>query len=356
MSRSLRQISADVVEEEEAYSSDENENDEEHYEDDYDDHEGLQNAENVLRQSSKSTRHGREMSVGEAADAMVRGKPKNLFALLYKSAGRTRVKREIYNPKRMNEMAEPNAASTGKVYFKKPKGEGVAKEGDRVEAKLPRSSKYYAGQVTRVSKRDGARIYTIKFDNGDIHDVEKRRVRILRERKFASDEDCKHCTFMPRRIKKVMPGDEKKDNEESKLHGTIGFLARMEAKETKRRVTLAEKRAEKAKKELAAAKKGPKGSAKQLQNFLTRLEKSEKDKEERRLKLEKKHTPAFRALERVYFDKEDGKVKRKPMHSEPRDWEGFMARMKLAEDKKRQLREEEEARKVAPPRFQSGGI
>eukprot|EP00949_MAST-11_sp_MAST-11-sp1_P001666 g1666.t1 len=250
MSKTLKEVASTIPDDADAYGDDFSDEDgdeyagEDNYDDDFEGDGGRRRAESILRKSAQS-KHGREMSVNEAADEMLRGKPKNLFGLLYSTAIRTRTKREVYNHRRMNEMAKPNAASTGKVYFK----------------------------------------------NG-------------KERKYASNEDCLHCTFMPRSMRRKK-GEEENKNNESKGSSDIGFLARMEAKEHKRRAALEEKRKEKEKKDLDMVKKGPKGSTKQLQQFLTRLENSEKEKEQKKAKLRKKHTPSFRQPKREHFDPEE---------------------------------------------------
>ena len=52
--------------------------------------------------------------------------------------------------------------------------------------------------------------------------------------------------------------------------------------------------------------------------------------------LEKKHTPKFCPESRTMFDPEEGRVVTLPYQSGHGDFEGFLARMKDAEEKKRQ--------------------
>ena len=69
------------------------------------------------------------------------------------------------------------------------------------------------------------------------------------------------------------------------------------------------------------------------QRFLNRLEKMQGDGAKAKA-LQKKHTPKFRPSSRVMFDPEEGKVVTLPYQEQAGDWDGFMARMKEAEEKR----------------------
>ena len=164
-----------------------------------------------------------------------------------------------------------------------------------------------------------------------------------------------------RHIRKKKRGEQKRDSESKENEGA-DFTIRMEAKERSRRQKLERKRGEKEYEQMIDKKVCPKCGAIQSYDevvsrrnkckksgcnclyrkpgikdnsiFLKRLEKMQKDGEKKKKILENKYTPKFQPEHRIMFDPAEGKVKKMPYQNRSRDWDGFLQRMKEAENKR----------------------
>jgi hypothetical protein len=179
---------------------------------------------------------------------------------------------------------------------------------------------------------------------------------------YATEDERINMNWKKKTKKKVRGRDD--DHETKENDGEKDFMDRMEAKERKRRENLARKRGEKdyevmidkkvcpncgaiqSYDEVVSRRKKCKKSGcnvfyqkpgmKDDKQFLRRLEKMQVETSRKRRELEKKHTPKFCPESRTMFDPEEGKIVTLPYQSGHGDFEGFLARMKDAEEKKRQ--------------------
>ena len=206
-------------------------------------------------------------------------------------------------------------------------------------------------------KKQSAKEHRKKID-----EMARPRQRKKNKLKFASEDDEKNCTFNST-LKKKRHGEQKKSDGESKEGGVADFTVRMEAKERARRQKLERKRGEKEYESLIDKKVCPKCGAVQSYDevvsrrnkckksgcnclyrkpnikdssvFLKRLERMEEANEKKKKILSKKYTPKFQPEHRIMFDPTEGKVVKLPYQNRSRDWEGFLARMKDAENKRK---------------------
>ena len=176
--------------------------------------------------------------------------------------------------------------------------------------------------------------------------------------RFASEDDEKNCTFNATKKKR----GEQKRGDESKENDASDFTIRMEARERSRRQKLERKRGEKDYESMIDKKQCPNCGAVQSYDevvsrrnkckksgcnllyrkpgmkdnnvFLKRLEKMQKYGERKKKILQEKYTPKFQPEHRVMFDPAEGKVIKVPYKNRSRDWDGFLSRMKDAENKR----------------------
>lgn len=209
------------------------------------------------------------------------------------------------------------------------------------------------GKKNKMSKEEQRREHRRKLD-----EMAKPREKKSSKLRFASEDDEKNCTFNAARKTR----GEQKRGDESKENGTSDFTIRMEARERSRRQKLERKRGEKAYESIIDKKQCPNCGAVQSYDevvsrrnkckksgcnllyrkpgmkdnkvFLKRLEKMQKDGEKKKKILQEKHTPKFQPEHRIMFDPAEGKVVKVPYKNRSRDWDGFLSRMKDAENKR----------------------
>lgn len=212
-------------------------------------------------------------------------------------------------------------------------------------------------KVSKKTKKKNAKEHRRKLD-----EMARPRQRKKNKLRFASEDDEKNCTFNST-LKKKRHGEQKKSDGESKEGGVADFTVRMEAKERSRRLKLERKRGEKEYENLIDKKVCPKCGAVQSYDevvsrrnkckksgcnclyrkpnmkdssvFLKRLERMEEANEKKKKILSKKYTPKFQPEHRIMFDPTEGKVVKLPYQNRSRDWEGFLVRMKDAENKRK---------------------
>ena len=299
-----------IVDELSSSEDDDNNYDDEGY-DEYDDEENDSKALKKLSQSSpgrlRTSKKGNEtfsLSINEAADVLRKSSDQSLFGRLF---------------------------TTSKIGNSRTLGKSRGKK--------------------KQSKEDHRK----KLD-----EMARPRQKKSNKLRFASEDDEKNCTFNATHKKKKR-GEQKRDSESKENEGA-DFTIRMEAKERSRRQKLERKRGEKEYEQMIDKKVCPKCGAIQSYDevvsrrnkckksgcnclyrkpgikdnsiFLKRLEKMQKDGEKKKKILENKYTPKFQPEHRIMFDPAEGKVKKMPYQNRSRDWDGFLQRMKEAENKR----------------------
>ena len=204
----------------------------------------------------------------------------------------------------------------------------------------------------------------LRPDHDDKKTTKKKKLKYATEEERIAMEFAEKKKAKARRKKERASRDDSRGGE-SKEAESGDFMSRMELKEKKRREKLERARGEKEYAVLIDKKCCPNCGAVQSYDevvsrrnrckkggcknalyrkpgmkddnvFLNRLEKMKKDTVRKQKALEKKHTPTFRPANRVMFDPEEGKVVTLPYQERAGDWDGFMARMKEAEEKRKQ--------------------